>query len=51
MAKNFSTRQKARRSLQDRKTSQGRLGKRPLKTPRTAAKQHQGDAQRRHAGS
>jgi hypothetical protein len=50
MAKKFSTRQKARRSLQSEQKSTGRLGKRAVKTPRTADKQRVGDAQRRHAG-
>ncbi len=50
MSKTISTRQKGRRSLQGRKTTQGRLGKRPVKIPRTDEKQRAGDAQRRHAG-
>jgi hypothetical protein len=50
MAKRFSTRQKARRSLQSQAKRQGRLGKRAVNTPRTAEKQRAGDAQRRHAG-
>jgi hypothetical protein len=48
--KTFSTRQKGRRSIQGRKTTPGRLGKRPVEIPRTGEKQRAGDAQRRHAG-
>ena len=51
MPKKFSTRQKARRSLQSAATKQGRLGKRPVKAVRSDAKQRQGDLQRRHTGS
>jgi hypothetical protein len=43
MARKMSTPQKQRRTLQGTDPSDGRLGKRPVKTPRVAEKQIKGD--------
>lgn len=49
MPKQISTRQKVRRTLQQQ-NAPGRLGKRPIKTPRVGDKQRGGKASRRRAG-
>ena len=43
MVRKMSTPQKRRRTLQSADPSEGRLGKRPVKTPRVGAKQIKGD--------
>jgi hypothetical protein len=43
MPKQISTPQKKRRTLQETDQSEGRLGKRPIKTPRVSEKQVKGD--------
>jgi len=43
MPKQISTPQKKRRTLQEADQSEGRLGKRPVKTARVAEKQRKGD--------
>ena len=45
-----TTRQKAGRVMPVEEGGRGRLGKRAIRGPRTKAKQHRGDLQRRHAG-
>ena len=50
MAEKLSTPQKSRRTLQSSETSEGRLGKRPVKTPRKDAKQQKGDRGRKWMG-
>lgn len=43
MPKKMSTPQKKRRTLQGTDPSEGRLGKRPVKTPRESERQIKGD--------
>lgn len=50
MPRKMSTPQKKRRTLQSADPSEGRLGKRPVKTPREGEKQLKGDKRIRKNG-